>query len=279
MKKKSDSLAITTPSPVTESHGLHAILLNLVLEIPVSTEGKSDDPRSAAQAIARSAALKSASVSGTLALPPGPLGWATILPDLVEVWRIQTRMVADIAAVHGRSAHLTKETVLFCLFKHGAAMLTRDLVVRAGKQFLVRRMTLLAFKLALRKIGGRLTRTVIEKTIARSIPLVGALAVGGYAYYDTSKVAAAAIDLFSGEIVIEEETPEKESSTQKAPGTTFKSATSMKKKVAAKSKKVAATLKQEVAPTSKREVAALPNKKVAALASPRKSASKKSARA
>jgi hypothetical protein len=32
---------------------------------------------------------------------------------------------------------------------------------------------------------------------ARFFPLLGAVGVGGYAYYDTTKVAASAIELFS----------------------------------------------------------------------------------
>lgn len=247
MKKRSSSLLPLSKTSSTDSHGLQQRLLGLFLEIPLSSEKKSADPRAASQTVARSAALKAASVSGTLALPPGPLGWATIFPDLVEVWKIQSQMVSDIAALHGRSSHLNKETLLFCLFQHGAAALTRDVVVRAGKQFIVRRMTSLAFRLAVRKVGGRVTRSVLEKTVARSIPLLGALAVGGYAYYDTSRVAASAVELFSGEIVIEEEKAKTRSSTKKALGSATKAAQELKKKVTAKSKSLAASVKKKSA--------------------------------
>jgi len=59
-------------------------------------------------------------VAGTLALPPGPLGWMTILPEMVGVWKIQAQMVADIAALYGKTATLTQEQMLYCLFKHTA---------------------------------------------------------------------------------------------------------------------------------------------------------------
>lgn len=250
MKKRS-SLLPTAKTSSSATHGLQQRLLDLFFEIPLSSEKKASNARVASQALARSAALKAASVSGTLALPPGPLGWATIFPDLIEVWKIQSQMVSDIAAVHGRSSHLNKETLLFCLFQHGAAALTRDVVVRAGKQFNVRRMTTLAFRLAVRKVGGRVTRSVIEKTIARSIPLLGALAVGGYAYYDTSRVAASAVELFSGEIVIEEEKAKARNAAKKALGTAAKTATKtakdLKKKVTAKSKSVASAVQKKAA--------------------------------
>jgi hypothetical protein len=56
----------------------------------------------------------------------------------------------------------------------------------------------------LQKVGVRITQRVIEKGISRWIPILGALAVGAYAYYDTAQVAATAIELFSKDIELED---------------------------------------------------------------------------
>ena len=184
---------------------IQKLLIELVSKIPHSNETQSSDPQSRAQAIAQGAALKAAAVSGTLALPPGPLGLATILPDLLTIWQIQKQMVADITATYGKTALLTKEMMVYCLFKHGAAMLVRDLVVRVGERLLIRRVALRALQQALQKIGVRITQRVIGQTISRYVPFLGALAIGSYAYYDTSQVAATAIDAFSREISIQED--------------------------------------------------------------------------
>ena len=96
-------------------------LLELVGSIPLSGEHAAATPRTRARALVRKSALKSAAISGSLALPPGPLGLMTILPDLFAIWRIQAQLVADIAAVYGKTGFLTEETILFCLFKHAAA--------------------------------------------------------------------------------------------------------------------------------------------------------------
>jgi hypothetical protein len=37
-----------------------------------------------------------------MALPPGPLGLATVIPDLLAIWKLQQQLVADIAAVFGK---------------------------------------------------------------------------------------------------------------------------------------------------------------------------------
>jgi hypothetical protein len=46
-------------------------------------------------------------------------------------------------------------------------------------------------------------RRTVGKGMARWLPIVGAVGVGAYAYIDTAKVAATAMDLFEGTIEVE----------------------------------------------------------------------------
>ena len=178
-------------------------ILRYVRRIPTSTEKKSRTPRQAARSRGNSAAAKAALAAGGLALPPGPLGWLTILPELAAVWRIQSQMVADIAALYGRKSTLTEEQMVYCLFRHSAAQAVRDLVVRTGERFLVRQASVELLQSVAKKIGVKLSRKVIGKGLSRWIPVVGAVGVGAYAFYDTAQVAATAIELFEREIVVE----------------------------------------------------------------------------
>ena len=171
-------------------------ILNLLGKIPASHQRASATPEAAARKLANAAAAKAALVSGGLALPPGPIGWLTILPDLIAIWKLQSRMVADIAAVYGQAAALTKEQMLYCLFKHAAAQAVRDLVVRVGDRVIVQRTTLRALQKAAERIGVKMTQRAVGAAVSRWIPIVGAIGVGGYAYYDTAQVARTAIDLF-----------------------------------------------------------------------------------
>jgi hypothetical protein len=176
-----------------------------VTNIPNTGEPENSDPHKRAKAIARSAARKAAAISGTLALPPGPFGLATVLPDILAIWHIQRAMVADIAGAFGKSAFLEKETMMYCLFKHGGAALMSDVVSRVGERFIVQRASLKMIQLVLQKIGIRVTQRAIGSSITKWMPLIGALGVGAYAYYDTTKVAASAIELFSSELFVEGE--------------------------------------------------------------------------
>lgn len=177
----------------------HAIL-GFVAAPPVSKLGRSADPEAAARSKANAAAAAAALAAGALSLPPGPAGWLTLLPEMVGVWRIQAQLVADIAALYGHEAKLTEEQMVYCLFKHTAAQAVRDLVVRAGERAIVQRVTVKALQGIAKRIGVKVTQQTIGKGVARWLPVIGAVGVGAYAYYDTAQVAATAIGLFKGEI-------------------------------------------------------------------------------
>jgi len=50
-----------------------------------------------------------------------------------------------------------------------------------------------------RQVGVKLTQRSIGSGVARWLPVVGAVGVGAYAYYDTAQVARTAIELFESE--------------------------------------------------------------------------------
>jgi EcsC protein family len=178
------------------SNAISQAVLDIAGHIPHSETTAAANPLEAAQALTRTAANKAATVSGSLALAPGPFGLLTVLPDLVAVWRIQSQLVSDIAALYGQSATLSKEHMLFCLFKHSAAQAVRDLSVRAGERWLIRQASGALMQTIAKRLGVRLSQKLLGSGVARFLPILGAVGVGGYAYYDTTRVAASAIELF-----------------------------------------------------------------------------------
>lgn len=197
----------TTPEPHDLRHRVGDAILGLVLRIPASNEHQVELPEVRARALGRSAARQASLMAGTLALPPGFLGWLTVLPELVGVWKLQAQMVSDIAAVYGRKATLGREQMIYCLFKHVSAQLFRDVVVQVGERYLVQAATLGFMQSAARTLGIKVTQRVIGKGASRLVPLLGAVGVSAYAYFDTTQVARTASDLFAHEITLEAETP------------------------------------------------------------------------
>lgn len=174
-------------------------ILDVVGRVPSTDEHAAKGPDDRARAIAAAAANKAALAAGTLALPPGPLGWLTILPELAAIWRIQRQMVADIAGAYGVSAELTRSHMLYCLFRHAAAQAVRDLGVQVGARLLIQDAPLRAIEKIAAKVGLNVSRHLAGRGLARWLPVVGAVGVAGYAYYDTRQVARTATALFGAE--------------------------------------------------------------------------------
>lgn len=175
--------------------GLVDAIEDVVASVPATRQRAVEAPEAAARGLARQAAARAATLSGTLALPPGILGLLTVLPDLVAIWRIQAQLVSDIAGLYGKQMQLTRTHLLYCLFRHAATHVARDFAVRAGERFVVRQVSAGALRSVMGGVGMSLTQRVAGTTASRWLPLVGAVAVAGYAYFDTLQVAKTAVKM------------------------------------------------------------------------------------
>jgi hypothetical protein len=181
-----------------EAHGpIIATLERVLADIPAPATTRAELPEHAAKSIARRAAKRAAVLSGSLALPPGPLGLMTVLPDLYLIWQTQRQMVSDIFGVYGRSAELTRTHMLYCLFRHAASQIVRDVAVRGTQRLVIQQLSGSALRNALGTIGVSVSRRVAGNATGRWIPLAGAAAVGAYAYWDTMQVANTATRLLA----------------------------------------------------------------------------------
>ena len=182
------------------------VLEDLVGSIPASGELASDVPLDRAREIVRAAGLKAGAVLAGLALPPGPAGMLTVIPDLIKVWHIQRQMVSDIAACFGKSAQLNRQMMVYCLFRHGAAMLALDILFRVGERLVLKQGSLRVIQRELERVTIKTTQKAIGRSISRWVPVVGPAVVGGYSLLDTRSVGKTAIETFSR--VIEDEADE-----------------------------------------------------------------------
>ena len=182
---------------------LFGILFKVIHEIPTSSEKETSEALIRSRKLISEASFKAAAISGALALPSGPLGWFTILPDLAVIWRLQAQMVADIGGAFGKKGKLTEESMIYCLFRHATAQVVRDLVTRMGERVVVQGGSLRVAENVLERIGIKLVHRVARGGLWRLLPAIGALAVAGYAYYDTDQVGQTAIEFFSKDIELQ----------------------------------------------------------------------------
>jgi hypothetical protein len=183
--------ASVLPHPHPEDD-IGGVIERVIADVPSPHTQPVPDPAEQAARIAQGTARRAAALSASLALPPGPLGMLTVLPDLYLIWQLQRQMVADIFALYGRSAELTRAHMLYCLFRHLASHVARDVAVRAGQRVVVRQLSGGALRSALQSLGMTITRRVTGSAAGRWLPVVGAAAVGAYAYWDTLQVAKSA---------------------------------------------------------------------------------------
>lgn len=184
----------TNPSEISQQLG--AAVLELIGEPPRSTLRRDDDPAQACAGLLRAAATKAGLAAGALALPLGPVGWLTVLPELAMVWRVQARLVADIAAVHGRPPPGQAE-LLYCLFQHASGRALRQLLVQAGERGVMQQLSGKVVRLAAARVGASLAKRVAGRSLARWLPLAGAAGLAAWAAWDTRQVARTAQELYA----------------------------------------------------------------------------------
>ncbi len=146
---------------------------SFVAVIPVSTEPPATAPEIRSAELCEAAARMTAKISGLAAMAPGPLGLLTVLPDIVAMWRIQSQLVSDVAAVYGKTGNLSKEHLLWCLFKHSAAQTFRDVAYRVAERFLIQPLTMHALQKLTRAIGVKVSQRTAGEAIARFLPVLG----------------------------------------------------------------------------------------------------------
>lgn len=181
----------TVPAIVPDREVTGAIE-RIITRVPPSRSREVDHPDGAAERLSRAAAKRAAMVSGSLALPPGPLGMLTVLPDIYVIWGIQRQMVADIFGLYGRAGELTRTHMLYCLFRHAASQVLRDVAVRASQRFVLRQLGSGALQGALTGVGVAVSKRLAGTAATRWVPIAGAAAVASYAYWDTLQVAKTA---------------------------------------------------------------------------------------
>lgn len=190
MAKKDTATADKLKDKVT------SILFDLLTDIPESLHAQNPNPDEKVQHLIRQAAFKASTVSATLSIPAGVTGVLTSIPDIAAVWRIQAQLVSDIAATNGKVASLSREAMVWCLFRHSAASLLRDIAVRTGSRLVVQKVSVSVLQKILRKVGVKISQKLLGKIALRAIPAIGAIGNGAYTYYDTFEVGKTAATYF-----------------------------------------------------------------------------------
>lgn len=178
-------------------------LIELLTNIPeptVSAQADLDEIRM--QRMIRNTSLQTSSISAALSIPGGITGLVTVLPEVVAIWRLQSQLVSNIASMYGQSHIVTKEQMLWCMFRQMGFGLFKEFVIQQGGVYLVKQMSDKAFTAALRKLSHGLLTRQGTRVAGRVIPVIGSVSAGALSYYDTFRVGKNAKKLYHKPIEI-----------------------------------------------------------------------------
>jgi hypothetical protein len=165
----------------------------------------SDDgePLGTPEEMTAEAAQKVFTISTSLGLVPGPLGMATILPEVVALAKLHINLIHRIARHHNRQQHVSREIVLLILANVMGVAVGEVLVRKIGTVLVLRSVDSAVAKRVAQKIGSRIVSKAAEKAIGRWIPVLTAPLFGYFSRSLTKKVGREADRIFSGALKVD----------------------------------------------------------------------------
>jgi hypothetical protein len=165
----------------------------------------SDDgePLGTPEEMTAEAAQKAFTISTSLGLVPGPLGMATILPEVVALAKLHINLIHRIARHHNRQQHVSREIVLLILANVMGVAVGEVLVRKIGTVLVLRSVDSAVAKRVAQKIGSRIVSKAAEKAIGRWIPVLTAPLFGYFSRSLTKKVGREADRIFSGALKVD----------------------------------------------------------------------------
>ena len=169
------------------------------------------DPGEIIRPLVRKYSLQAAALSSALSALPGNLGVLSILPEIYFLIRLQSRMVKDIAILLGKESYLSKELLLYCLFKENKINIISSSIRITGTHLLIRPVTLDNLQTIFYSIVHAKSSKIVPRKNKGVLSLVSMLAGGSLSYIDTQMVGTTANAIFLGDIEFQDsEQPIKE---------------------------------------------------------------------
>ncbi len=151
----------------------------------------------------RKAARYAFMLSTGAGIPTGPLGLATIIPELVALTKIQINLIYKIAKYHNQEAQVNATLILFIMGNALGVVLKHALAEKMGSRIITRSLSAEGTRKLAQKIGEKISTQFFRKAAGRWIPLVLAPVFGYFSYAMTKKVGREAENLLANVIEIE----------------------------------------------------------------------------
>lgn len=176
-----------------DSHWFEKLLMHF---IPAEVDLKGETP----EEMIAAASLKTFGISTAAALPPGPLGLMTILPELLTVTKIQMNLIYRIAAYYGKQGQVNATLILLIFANEAGLAIGRRVVTRMGTKLLIRTLGEQSVHSVSRSIAARIGARLTQKAVGRWIPFLLAPLFGLFSKKMTVRIGTEAVKLFSQDL-------------------------------------------------------------------------------
>ncbi len=121
-------------------------------------------------------------------MPMGPIGLATIVPELIGLMKIQINLIYRIAKYYNQDAKMSATLILFILGNALGVVLKHAVAEKIGAQLAARSLSAEGTKKLSRKIGEKIGTEILQKAAGRWVPFVLAPVFGYFSLSMTRKV-------------------------------------------------------------------------------------------
>jgi len=177
-------------------HNWFGDLLMKFIPTDVDIEGETPEE------MVKNASWKAFTLSTAAALPPGFIGYATILPELIVVTKVQMNLVYSIAKYYGKAKTLNA-TIVTLIFAHEAGIaIGQSVVKKVGPKLVVRALGTKALRPIAQKIAQRIGARITQRLVGRWIPFLVAPLFGAFSKSMTTRIGNYAIELLREDIEV-----------------------------------------------------------------------------
>ena len=151
----------------------------------------------------RKYSLQSSALSSTLGVIPGVSGLVTVIPEIILLLKLQSRMIKDIAILHGKENLLTKELLLYCLFKDSEIEVFQTSIRMTVSRIFIRPISLSLLHTFFIRVIQLKSNHFKRKKSSFLISFISGLSNGVLSFIDTQMVGTTANLIFLSEIQLE----------------------------------------------------------------------------
>jgi nucleoid DNA-binding protein len=141
-------------------------------------------------------------ISFAASLAPGPFGYATIIPELIAVTKVQINLIHAIAKFYGKAQILNGTLIALVFANQCGLQLGKTFVRKSATKYFVRALGRKAMRPIVQKIASTIGVRITQRLAGRWVIGGSSFIFGYFSKKMTEKIGEEAIKLFEREIEI-----------------------------------------------------------------------------